>query len=58
VKAAGYLCAFTQLPGFVSDHSDRYALPRMSVPDSGDLNVFMSRAAGVHARLERLSVVR
>ncbi len=48
VKAAGYDCAFTQLPGFVTAAADAYGLPRISIPSSRDLRVFLSRVTGVH----------
>ena len=52
LKAAGYACAFTQIPGFVGPGMDPYALPRIAVPDSGDIRVFASRVSGVHQWLE------
>lgn len=51
VRSAGYSCAFTQIPGFITPRSDYYALPRMSVPDSEDVRVFLSRLTGIHAWL-------
>ena len=48
LKAAGYACAFTQIPGFVDASTEHYALPRIPIPDSGDIRVFASRVSGVH----------
>jgi peptidoglycan/xylan/chitin deacetylase (PgdA/CDA1 family) len=52
VKAAGYTCAFTQIPGSITRGTDAYALPRMAIPDAGDMRVFRSRLTGVHAALQ------
>jgi peptidoglycan/xylan/chitin deacetylase (PgdA/CDA1 family) len=54
VQTAGYGCAFTQVPGLVTPRSDVYTLPRISVPDSGDMRVFLSRLTGVHLWLKAL----
>lgn len=58
IQKAGYLCAFTQIDGFVSDSFDPYALPRISVPDSGDPLVFRSHVSGVNHRLKVLRAGR
>lgn len=44
---AGYLCAFTQIPGTVHCRAPRYALPRIPVPDTGDISIFRSHLSGV-----------
>jgi peptidoglycan/xylan/chitin deacetylase (PgdA/CDA1 family) len=44
---AGYLCAFTQIPGIVNRCAPRYALPRIPIPDTGDLKIFRSYVSGV-----------
>jgi peptidoglycan/xylan/chitin deacetylase (PgdA/CDA1 family) len=48
VEAAGYECAVTQIPGIITARSGRFGLPRVSVPDTGDMRVFRSRITGVH----------
>jgi peptidoglycan/xylan/chitin deacetylase (PgdA/CDA1 family) len=53
VKAAGYECAFSQVPGFVDRRGDPFALHRMPIPASSDLNAFLSRVSGVHSLLSR-----
>ncbi len=55
LKAAGYTCAFTQMPGFISTKSDPYALPRIPIPGSNDIHAFASRVTGIHHGLHRLS---
>jgi peptidoglycan/xylan/chitin deacetylase (PgdA/CDA1 family) len=52
VRSAGYVCAFSQIPGFIVSGLDRFALPRMAVPDSGDIRVFRSRLTGVHYSIQ------
>jgi peptidoglycan/xylan/chitin deacetylase (PgdA/CDA1 family) len=52
VRAAGYTCAFTQIPGLITRGTDVYALPRMAVPNVGDMRVFRSRLTGVHYALQ------
>lgn len=47
VKDAGYLCAFTQIPGSIDRHAPRYALPRIPIPDTGDMRVFRSHVSGI-----------
>ncbi len=59
LRRAGYLYAFTQMPGFSTPNSDHYALPRISIPDSGDIRTFASRVTGVHQWLQnRISGIR
>ena len=53
LQAAGYECAFTQVPGFITSKTDHYALPRIPIPDSSDIRVFASRVSGVHHWLQR-----
>lgn len=48
VQDAGYLCAFTQIPGTVGRRTARFAVPRIPVPDSGDLRVLRLRLSGIH----------
>jgi len=55
LKSAGYVCAFTQVPGFITEKTDPYALPRISIPGSPDIRIFASRVAGVHHWLEGLA---
>lgn len=51
IKEAGYLCAFTQVPGSIDSQSNRYALPRIPIPDVGDLTIFRTYVSGLHLRL-------
>ncbi len=51
---AGYKYAFSQVPGFVDLNSDRYAMHRMPIPASGNLNALLSRISGVHSALRRV----
>jgi peptidoglycan/xylan/chitin deacetylase (PgdA/CDA1 family) len=55
LREAGYVCAFTQVPGAVALHSPRFTLPRTPVPDVGDLAVFRSHLSGLN---RALAVVR
>ncbi len=48
IQNAGYLCAFTQIPGSINSHTLRYALPRIPLPDTGDLRVFRSHVSGIY----------
>ena len=54
LQSAGYTCAFTQIPGFITGKTDHYALPRIPIPGSNDIRIFASRVAGVHHWLEGL----
>lgn len=47
VQDAGYLCAFTQVPGTINSQTPRYALPRIPIPDTGDMKIFRSYVSGV-----------
>jgi peptidoglycan/xylan/chitin deacetylase (PgdA/CDA1 family) len=51
VENAGYLCAFTQIPGSISTGSPKYALPRIPIPDIGDVRIFRSHVSGVRRTL-------
>lgn len=51
VQETGYTCAFTQMAGFVDRNSDSRALPRIPVPASPNLDVFLGRLTGIHAWL-------
>jgi peptidoglycan/xylan/chitin deacetylase (PgdA/CDA1 family) len=51
LRAAGFLCAFTQIPGLIGPGSDPFALPRMPVPSSPQLRIFRSRVSGLHRLL-------
>lgn len=51
VAQAGYLCAFTQIPGGIERETPRYALPRIPIPDVGDLTVFRSYVSGLNRSL-------
>lgn len=51
LHAAGYQCAFTQVPGFIGRGSNVYALPRVPVPGVPSFAVFLSRLSGVYAWL-------
>ena len=55
VEAAGFSCAFTQIPGFVSGRSTRYRLPRIPVPTQVDFDSFLSRLTGLHHTVESIS---
>lgn len=50
IEQAGYLCAFTQVPGPIDSRCDRYALPRIPIPDVGDLTIFRTHMAGLRSR--------
>jgi peptidoglycan/xylan/chitin deacetylase (PgdA/CDA1 family) len=52
VRDAGYTCAFTQVVGSIGRDSSRFRLPRIPVPDSGDMNVFRSHLSGVRRVLD------
>lgn len=54
VDRAGYLCAFTQIPGFIGSTADRLSLCRMPIPGSSNLDVFRSRVSGVHHFVSRV----
>ena len=54
LQSAGYTCAFTQIPGFITGKTDHYALPRIPIPGSNDIRIFASRVTGVHHWLEGL----
>jgi len=47
VRRAGYVCAFTQIPGSINRHAPRFALPRIPIPDTGDIRVFRSNLSGI-----------
>lgn len=47
VQSAGYRCAFTQISGSINNRTSRYALPRISVPDTGDMRIFRSHLSGI-----------
>jgi len=47
VKACGFECAFTQVPGFVDARANRYALPRLPIPSTANFGVFLTRASGL-----------
>lgn len=51
VRSSGYLCAFTQVSGFIDANTDYYALPRISMSESNNNHVFLSRLTGVHHQL-------
>ena len=55
LRQAGYQCAFTQVPGTLSSSSPRFTLPRIPIPDVGDLMIFRSHVSGIN---RALSVVR
>ena len=48
VEDTGYLCAFTQISGSINSRTPRYALPRIAIPDTGDIKIFRSYVSGVH----------
>jgi peptidoglycan/xylan/chitin deacetylase (PgdA/CDA1 family) len=58
VRSAGYACAFTQVSGFVSPDTDRYELPRISMSESSDPRIFLSRLTGVHHTLQTVMAPR
>ncbi|MHB8728979.1 MAG: polysaccharide deacetylase family protein [Sulfuricaulis sp.] len=47
VQDAGYQCAFTQISGSIHRHSPRFALPRIPIPDAGDMRIFRSHLSGI-----------
>ena len=47
LRHAGYTCAFTQISGVIRARTPRFALPRIPVPDSGDLRVFRFHVSGM-----------
>jgi len=47
VQSAGYSCAFTQIPGSINRHAPRFALPRIPIPDAGDMRIFRSHLSGI-----------
>lgn len=53
-KDAGYLCAFTQMSGIINDRTHRYALPRIAIPETDDMQVFRSYVSGVQRAMRRL----
>lgn len=46
ISNAGYVCAFTQIPGVIDRRTQRFALPRIPIPDIGDQNIFTLHASG------------
>lgn len=48
VRSAGYSCAFSQIEKLVPVCRDFYALPRVTIPDFCDFNVFLSRLTGIY----------
>lgn len=54
VQSAGYALAFTQISGVVTKDADHYALPRIPIPDSGDMRVFLSYLSGVRDLLQAM----
>jgi peptidoglycan/xylan/chitin deacetylase (PgdA/CDA1 family) len=51
LRAAGFRCAFTQIPGLVGSDDDAFALSRIPVPSSPQLRIFKSRVSGLHRLL-------
>jgi len=47
LKACGFECAFTQVPGLVDSRSNPYTLPRLAVPSAADFRVFLTRVTGL-----------
>ena len=58
LRSAEYVCAFTQIPGFIDATSDHYALPRISVPDYCDFRAFLAYLSGVRYGLQAFSSAR
>ncbi len=56
LKASGFECAFTQVPGLVDRTSHPFLLPRLGVPAAADFRVFLSRATGLHPLLTRSAI--
>ncbi|MGD0400719.1 MAG: polysaccharide deacetylase family protein [Syntrophobacteraceae bacterium] len=46
VLRAGYLCAFALIPGAISNHTSRYALPRIPIMETGDIRILQKKAFG------------
>lgn len=55
IQSAGYLCAFTQIPGSIKPRSPRFALPRIPIPDTGDLRIFRSHVSGIQRIVKSFS---
>jgi peptidoglycan/xylan/chitin deacetylase (PgdA/CDA1 family) len=51
VAQAGYSCAFTQISGSFDAATPRYRLPRIPIPENGDLRVFRLHVSGLRRRL-------
>jgi peptidoglycan/xylan/chitin deacetylase (PgdA/CDA1 family) len=51
LQRAGYTCAFTQIPGVIDAQTSRFRLPRIPIPDVGDLRVFRSYVSGLQRLL-------
>ena len=47
VRETGYLCAFTQISGSIDSSTPRYSLPRIAIPDTGDIRIFRSYLSGI-----------
>lgn len=47
VQSAGYRCAFTQIAGSINRNAPRFALPRIPIPDTGDVRVLRSHLSGI-----------
>ena len=44
ILRAGYLCAFTLIPGAISSLTSRYALPRIHIGETGDIRIHRKKA--------------
>ncbi len=44
VLRAGYLCAFTLIPGAINSHTSRYVLPRIAIVETGDIRILRRKA--------------
>lgn len=51
VQSAGYACAFTQISDFINKDTNCYALPRISMSESYEKKIFLSRLTGIHHQL-------
>jgi peptidoglycan/xylan/chitin deacetylase (PgdA/CDA1 family) len=47
VRDAGYRCAFTQIYGSIDGRTSRYSLPRIAIPDTGDIRIFRGYLSGI-----------
>ncbi len=54
LEKAGYECAFTQVSGALDASRSMYELPRVPIPDRGDMAVFRFHVSGLQRTLRHL----